>query len=890
MASTTVTPSGQGGAYSSTQAAIAGEYGDQITAADGLDVLISGDWTGETGANYSYTTAGASNALYPLRYIVDTANQAGLAYEPNKFRFWWGSGIPLFANGSHYVEFLGTQIYQDGPSPCMRWRSGAAFILSRCFVGLTDATTWAFWTHSGTGLCSVRASCIDSLSPVAKYEDSSVDKEFLNCTFVGAQVESLDLAFAVTNCIGPTFGAVSAGSDYNAATDDATAPGANSLQNTGTGIYVDYAGGDYHIDSGAVVVGAGIAIAGVTEDIDDNAYLDPPTIGAHEAGGAIGPTGISVLIGVFLTQAICPIGLNSVVQPNAQASISPIANRSLVNSFIGSPIAPIVESALVQPSVNRALVGLAQGSKVDALSTAARTGLSTGSLVGVFTNQPISALTPQAQNALIRTFTNRPISPIGENVLVSVETNEPIGPIANGVAVSVFANQPIAPIAASSIVQIRTSVPISPIADGAVVAVDINQPISTSEIQARGAVVGVFVNRPISAIAKAATVQPSASQSIAPIAAAGFVSVFANQPLSAIVTQAENALVGVFTNQPISAIAKTVSVSVETSQPLSPIAESALVESFIASPVSPLALGSLVSVELSQPTSEPTLAVRGGLVAVYCSRPICPLPRQALVNVHTGRPIAFPEEELLPVVELPISPIVVVQGKSNPLSLDYLSRQRPGSPLVAVIGPDRFPLVGQPRIGARDACAATLRAYLMNIEFQNDHGKDLKRNKWRLNDILEGWPDSKKKLEYPSASIVPAEASDHMVQPEAQEESLDFFGQDTVLWKTSEIEVDFQVDFWTNTEADRRAVDANISRIFNPSETRNGILLAGDERFFYSIVRATLIGTEKIDDSQSSFEGERRLRTIIKCEMDVVHLRSVKQLAITPQFEVSEKS
>ena len=219
-----------------------------------------------------------------------------------------------------------------------------------------------------------------------------------------------------------------------------------------------------------------------------------------------------------------------------------------------------------------------------------------------------------------------------------------------------------------------------------------------------------------------------------------------------------------------------------------------------------------------------------------------------------------------------------------------VDKERPmGTPIQATVGPDRFPLVGIPVIDPRNAAAEILAAYLRQVIFRIDGGL-AESKEFRLNDVLANWPEVEEALDYPSASIDDGVSNyePHNFTPTMCEETLDCFGKGTVLWKTSELVVDFQVDYWTNTEADRQAISAGLPRIFNPTEIRSGVLLSGHPQYFYRPARFTLMDVDRIDTAESTYDRERRLKTVVRSEIDTVHLREVTQLRPTVVSEVQE--
>lgn len=194
-----------------------------------------------------------------------------------------------------------------------------------------------------------------------------------------------------------------------------------------------------------------------------------------------------------------------------------------------------------------------------------------------------------------------------------------------------------------------------------------------------------------------------------------------------------------------------------------------------------------------------------------------------------------------------------------------------------------FPFVPGPLLNdARNACAEAVARYLLSATYRMWGDEDINR-RYELKEVFPVWPDPSKDLPYPCASIIEAGPSDHAAHsltPTMLEGSRDVWCKGTVLWKTAELEATFQVDFWLNEDSQREAIAARLPSLFNPSEARAGVILEATERYFRSRVRATLGPEQRIDDANSTYVKERRLRYTVTCETDMVHLREAQPLEI----------
>lgn len=212
----------------------------------------------------------------------------------------------------------------------------------------------------------------------------------------------------------------------------------------------------------------------------------------------------------------------------------------------------------------------------------------------------------------------------------------------------------------------------------------------------------------------------------------------------------------------------------------------------------------------------------------------------------------------------------------------------PGTVLQVVEGSDTYPVAGISSLDPRNAMSSVLAAFLRAAEFVRDGG-NASSECFALKRVEPVWPDPKKEIKYPSASIVdstgiPYEA--HSLTPTALEETWDSFAPGTVLWKTAEAVATFQVDYWCTDDPTREAIGARLPSLFNPGEGRIGVVLAGESRYFRRPVRATLLNHERMDTQDAVFDRERRLMTLVQCEVDVVHLR--KAVELQPRVRILE--
>lgn len=201
-----------------------------------------------------------------------------------------------------------------------------------------------------------------------------------------------------------------------------------------------------------------------------------------------------------------------------------------------------------------------------------------------------------------------------------------------------------------------------------------------------------------------------------------------------------------------------------------------------------------------------------------------------------------------------------------------------GTLLQAEVGPDRFPLAAVASLDPVKAAALALKAYLECAVFVVGDPP----TRFRLKTVTPEWPENFKELDYPAAAITEAVVTQdaHSMAPTALEETLDVFKRGTVLWKTAELPIDFQVDFWLTNKPEREAVAAALQELFAPTEGRYGIMVQGPHEYFNQTVRFTLQDQQRIDTSDTVFARERELRVTVHADIDVVQLRWVVPLKV----------
>lgn len=203
-----------------------------------------------------------------------------------------------------------------------------------------------------------------------------------------------------------------------------------------------------------------------------------------------------------------------------------------------------------------------------------------------------------------------------------------------------------------------------------------------------------------------------------------------------------------------------------------------------------------------------------------------------------------------------------------------------------------FPQAGPPLLGPIKAVMVSLGAFLEKTDFCRWGGGSAPDTNFRLNEVLTQWPEPDQPLPYPCASIVNESSVKYgasSLVPKALEETHNQYGKDTVLWKTDEIDVDLQVDFFATDEPTRDAIDARLPSAFAPGEDGSRVVLVGSTLYYNRPVRAALKDAWRMDNPDSVHARERRLRCVITCTIDVVDLRCVSLLQASTRYTIGEQ-
>lgn len=211
--------------------------------------------------------------------------------------------------------------------------------------------------------------------------------------------------------------------------------------------------------------------------------------------------------------------------------------------------------------------------------------------------------------------------------------------------------------------------------------------------------------------------------------------------------------------------------------------------------------------------------------------------------------------------------------------------------LLSPIGSGRMPLAAPRLMAPEDAAAITLAAYLEAAVWTIRASDPTKTVRFKLNSVLPEWPNEDDEIDYPrgAISVITNERQAHNFVPTCLESTWDQFGEGTVLWKTDERQILFQVDFWVTNRPERQAIAAGLDEYFCPSEGRAGIMLEGPIQYWSQPIRFVLDsaeGTKRLDTGPMVFARDRRLVTRVICNIDDLQLRGAPALDLRVSMAV----
>lgn len=295
MAETTVTVKPSGGDYSTLAAAENNEETNLVTATKRLHIVCSA-MTENAATRVQFGSGWGMDATYYVSVEPEAGAEAGMPWRSSGA--YTAPGLDLL---TPYVAVRNIQVRTTSASwPALWFRTGAAAGASASYG--VHAVATANNCLISNGAVKIYNSIFRGAASKYGFRATSGASGFVeNCTSIaltsgsgtGIQ-QDVDGAVIVRNNVSYDWNAAfddqggswNADSDYNAS-DDVTAPGANSLHSI-SDPFEDFSGGDFHLASGSALAAAGTPLTGTYTDDFDGETRWEWSIGADELPAPIG--------------------------------------------------------------------------------------------------------------------------------------------------------------------------------------------------------------------------------------------------------------------------------------------------------------------------------------------------------------------------------------------------------------------------------------------------------------------------------------------------------------------------------------------------------------------------------------------------------------------------
>jgi len=291
------------GDYTTLNAALAGvqsNYPNLVSSDVVIYLRYIGDWTG--GNDTTTPSFPSLTTNYDTNYVqieTDSANRHAGVLDFDKAAIVLASSYVTVSTTD--VRLVGLQISSNSFFGVWGF-SGGALTIDQCVIYQASSSGNNIICGSGsifmkgTVAYGGRYAVTYDTGTDGYIESSSAYSDRRAVTAVASSVVIAKNVIAITENPGSFNawdGTFDSESDYNAG-NDSTAPGANSIDSISTtGTFLDRLNGDLHISPSDTqgLIGGGIDLSNdpsfpVTTDINGNPFLNPPSIGAHEAGVA----------------------------------------------------------------------------------------------------------------------------------------------------------------------------------------------------------------------------------------------------------------------------------------------------------------------------------------------------------------------------------------------------------------------------------------------------------------------------------------------------------------------------------------------------------------------------------------------------------------------------
>jgi hypothetical protein len=146
------------------------------------------------------------------------------------------------------------------------------------------------------------------------------------------------------------------------------------------------------------------------------------------------------------------------------------------------------------------------------------------------------------------------------------------------------------------------------------------------------------------------------------------------------------------------------------------------------------------------------------------------------------------------------------------------------------------------------------------------------------------WPDNVQDVVFPACAVIPARVDYDVIGlvSYVEESTRDRYAKGTVLQWMSEYTEKINLEFWTSTIPERRAIAAGFEAMMSPTEQMSGLRFRMPD-YFDELVCFTLNSRTNIDDEMAG-KRRRKIRFEIEMRFNVVAL--VNYVSFEPQATV----
>lgn len=197
----------------------------------------------------------------------------------------------------------------------------------------------------------------------------------------------------------------------------------------------------------------------------------------------------------------------------------------------------------------------------------------------------------------------------------------------------------------------------------------------------------------------------------------------------------------------------------------------------------------------------------------------------------------------------------------------------------------------------RTECLRVLKRYFQDLEFVRTGGKDFNNKKLPdinfqipARDILIDWPDNEEALNFPSIVMLPGKGDYETLGfgLVMDEDTVDKYGQGTVVVAVSEYVEIFTIEIWGAKLAEIRSIRSGLESAMSPTEGMYGIRFKVPN-YFGQLVLFTIEDCTTTADEMSA-KNQRRAQISVEMNFQVSYLANVHnlQVAIQTSFDANE--